>query len=223
MNEVDPIRVMIVDDHPIVQDGLKMVVSMSPGLSLVGQASSGEEAVSLCAAASSATRPDVILMDLIMPGMGGIEAIRRIRQAHPAIQIVALTSFAEPEQVQQALKAGAIGYLLKNVKAATLREAVRSACARRTVMAPEATEALVQAMNTRGAETNELSEREMEILKLVADGLTNAGIGERLYIAESTARFHVSNILLKLGASNRTEAVKIALERRLIKPPEKRS
>jgi NarL family two-component system response regulator LiaR len=222
MSEGTAIRVLIVDDHPVVQDGLKLVVSMSPGLQLVGLTSNGEEAVELCAKLSPANLPDVILMDLLMPGMGGIEAIRRIRQAHPSVQIVALTSFAEPEQVQQALKAGAIGYLLKNVKAAALREAVRSAYARRSVMAPEATEALVQAINSNDGAQTDLSERELEILRLVAEGLTNAEIGQRLFIAESTSRFHVSNVLLKLGASNRTQAVKIALERNLIKSPSKK-
>jgi NarL family two-component system response regulator LiaR len=222
MSEGTAIRVLIVDDHPVVQDGLKLVVSMSPGLTLVGLASNGEEAVELCARAPAASLPDVILMDLLMPGMGGIEAIRRIRQARPSIQIVALTSFAEPDQVQQALKAGAIGYLLKNVKATALREAVRSAHAKRSVMAPEAMEALVQTINDRDEEQSDLSERELEILRLVAEGLTNAEIGQRLFIAESTSRFHVSNVLLKLGASNRTQAVRIALERNLIKSPSKR-
>ena len=204
------IRVMVVDDHPMVQDGLRHFISLSSGLEYVGQAQSGEEAVSLC----EALKPDVVLMDLIMPGIGGIEAIRRIRQRDTNIQFVALTSFADPELVQQALKAGAVGYVLKNVRMTELTDVIRSAQARRRVLAPEATEALVQAMDM--AEQDDLSERELEILKLVAEGLTNTEIANRLWIAESTVRFHLGNIFSKLGARNRMEAVKVATARRLI-------
>jgi NarL family two-component system response regulator LiaR len=179
-------------------------------LEYVGQAQSGEEAVSLC----EVLKPDVVLMDLVMPGIGGIEAIRRIRQQDTNIQCVALTSFADPELVQQALKAGAVGYVLKNVQMTELTDVIRSAQARRRVLAPEATEALVQAMDM--AAQDDLSERELEILKLVAEGLTNTEIAHRLWIAESTVRFHLGNIFSKLNARNRMEAVKVATARRLI-------
>ena len=204
------IRVMVVDDHPMVQDGLRHYISLSSGLEYVGQAKSGEEAIALC----EALKPDVVLMDLIMPGIGGIEAIRRIRQQDTNIQFVALTSFADPELVRQALKAGAVGYMLKNVGMNELTDAIRSAQARRRVLAPEATEALIQAMDM--AEQDDLSERELEILKLVAEGLTNTEIANRLWIAEPTVRFHLGNIFSKLGARNRMEAVKVATARRLI-------
>jgi NarL family two-component system response regulator LiaR len=198
----------------MVQDGLQMFISLSAGLECVGKANSGEEGLAFC----DKLKPDVVLMDLVMPGMGGIAATEAIRQRYPAIQVLALTSFAEPDQVQQALEADAIGYVLKNVRAATLAEAIRSAHDRRSVMAPEATEALVQAVSRREPLVEELSERELKILGLVAEGCTNVAIAHRLHIAESTARFHVSNILAKLSAHNRAEAVRIAIARGLIKP-----
>lgn len=206
------IRVLLVDDHPMVQDGLRHFIMLSSGLECVGQAQTGEEAITLC----EQLKPDVVLMDLIMPGIGGIEAIRRIRQRDGNIQCVALTSFADPELVHQALKAGAVGYVLKNVRIGELTDAIRSAQARRRVLAPEATEALVQAMEKAESGEEDLSDRELEILKLVAEGLTNAEIAKRLWIAESTVRFHLSNVFSKLDARNRVEAVKLATARRLI-------
>lgn len=214
MREPNRIRVLIVDDHPMVQDGLELFISLSAGLTCVGKASSGEEALSRC----GELQPDVVLMDIVMPGMGGIAATEAIRQRFSNIQVLALTSFAEPDLVQQALKAGAIGYVLKNVRSTTLADAIRSAYERRSVMAPEATEALVEAVSRREPLVEELSERELGILILVADGHTNTAIGQRLHIAESTARFHVSNILSKLGAHNRAEAVRLAIARGLIDP-----
>jgi NarL family two-component system response regulator LiaR len=151
--------------------------------------------------------------------MGGIEATRAIRNRYSSVQIIALTSFAEPDLVQQVLKAGAIGYVLKNVRAETLADAIRAAHDRRRVLAPEATEALVQAVQREDTGAEELSAREIAVLSLVADGLTNTEIAARLWIAESTARFHVSNILSKLGAHNRAEAVRLAIEHKLITPP----
>jgi NarL family two-component system response regulator LiaR len=206
------IKVLIVDDHPMVQDGLRLFINMSPGLECAGQAQSGEEAIRMC----QQLKPDVILMDLVMPGMGGIQAIKKIRQATPAAQIVALTSFTAPELVQQALAAGAVGYVLKNVRAAELADAIRAAYNRQRVLAPEATEALVQAMQMEGYEEANLSDREIDVLRLVAESLTNIEISTRLWIAESTVRYHVSNIFSKLGARNRAEAVRMAVAPRLI-------
>lgn len=212
MSQEQRIRVMVVDDHPIVQDGLRLLLSLSAGLEWVGQAQSGEEAILLCAA----LQPDVVLMDLLMPGMGGIEAIKAIRRQRTGVQLVALTSFAEPDLVQQALKAGAISYVLKNVQAAELAEAIRAAHGRRSVMAPEATAALVQAMQHSDLDIEELSERELAVLCLIAEGLTNSQIGDQLSIADSTVRFHIGHVFLKLGARNRAEAVRIAIEAKLI-------
>ena len=207
-----PIQVMIVDDHPMVRDGLKVFLSVSPGMECSGEASSGEEALDLC----RAVKPDVVLMDLLMPGMGGVAAIQAIRQRLPQVRIIALTSFAEPDLVQQAIRAGAVGYLLKNMTMGDLAEAIRAAYAGRSVMAPEATAAMMQALSQPAGESIDLTERERQILSLMVDGLSNQEIAYRLVISESTARFHVSNILAKLGVNNRTMAVRTAIQLKLV-------
>ena len=207
-----PIQVMIVDDHPMVRDGLKVFLSVSPGMECSGEASSGEEALELC----RAVKPDVVLMDLLMPGMGGVAAIQAIRQRLPQVRIIALTSFAEPDLVQQAIRAGAVGYLLKNMTMGDLAEAIRAAYAGRSVMAPEATAAMMQALSQPAGESIDLTERERQILSLMVDGLSNQEIAYRLVISESTARFHVSNVLMKLGVNNRTAAVRTAIQLKLL-------
>ncbi len=212
MTSPSPIRVLIVDDHPMVRDGLRLFISLTGDMECVGQAQSGEEAIAMAAA----LKPNVVLMDLVMPGMGGIQAIKAIHQRHDDIEVVALTSFAEPDLVKQALKAGAIGYVLKNVQSAGLADAIRAANAHRRVLAPEATEALVRSLDADDSPLEALSDRELEILEMIAEGMTNKAIASRLSITESTARFHTGNILSKLGAQNRAEAVKLALKYHLI-------
>ena len=212
MAQQKPIQVMIVDDHPMVRDGLKVFLSVSPGMECSGEASSGEEALDLC----GAVKPDVVLMDLLMPGMGGVAAIQAIRQRLPQVRIIALTSFAEPDLVQQAIRAGAVGYLLKNMTMGDLAEAIRAAYAGRSVMAPEATAAMMQALSQPAGEIIDLTERERQILSLMVDGLSNQEIAYRLVISESTARFHVSNVLMKLGVNNRTAAVRTAIQLKLL-------
>ena len=212
MAQQKPIQVMIVDDHPMVRDGLKVFLSVSPGMECSGEASSGEEALDLC----RAVRPDVVLMDLLMPGMGGVAAIQAIRQRLPQVRIIALTSFAEPDLVQQAIRAGAVGYLLKNMTMGDLAEAIRAAYAGRPVMAPEATAAMMQALSQPAVESIDLTERERQILSLMVDGLSNQEIAYRLVVSELTARFHVSNILMKLGVNNRTAAVRTAIQLKLL-------
>jgi NarL family two-component system response regulator LiaR len=207
-----PIRVMIVDDHPMVRDGLKLFLSLSPEMICVGEAESGAEAVSLCPQA----QPDVILMDMMMPDMDGATATQTIRRRFPTVQVIALTSFEDPALVQRAIQAGAIGYVLKNVPMDKLAEAIRAAYAGRPTMAPEATRALMQTVTQTPLLGHDLTEREREILALLAKGLTNPEIAARLTISESTTRFHVSNILSKLNAANRTEAARLALERKLV-------
>jgi two-component system, NarL family, response regulator LiaR len=207
-----PIQVMIVDDHPMVRDGLKVFLSVSPGMECSGEASSGEEALELC----RAVKPDVVLMDLLMPGMGGVAAIQAIRQHLPHVRIIALTSFAEQDLVHQAIRAGAAGYLLKNVTMDDLAEAIRAAYAGRPVMAPEATAAMMQALSQPAVESIDLTERERQILSLMVDGLSNQEIAYRLVVSESTARFHVSNVLMKLGVNNRTAAVRTAIQLKLL-------
>lgn len=213
-----PIRVMIVDDQYIVRSGLATFVSVHPELVLVAEAQDGAEAVRL----ANATQPDVILMDLIMPRLNGVEATRAILQEHPQIKVLALTSFKEKELVQGVLRAGASGYLLKDVTASELAEAVRSVYAGRTALAPEAMQALIEPrledqLPPLGAD---LTEREHEVLAWMVKGLSNPQIADRLILSLSTVKFHVSSILAKLQAATRSEAVRLALQHKLVSEDE---
>ncbi len=206
------IRVMLVDDHAVVRSGLSAFLMVYPDLELVGEAESGEEAV----ARASLLQPDVILMDLVMPGMDGVATTRLIRQKNPNIQIVALTSFKEENLVQGALQAGAIGYMLKNVTASELANAIRSAYARRMTLSSEAAQALVQSTSQTVPGSDSLTDREREVLRLMVDGLNNAEIAEKLVVSPSTVKFHIANIFTKLGVDNRVAAVSLALQRKLV-------
>lgn len=212
MNEQTPTRVMIVDDHGMVRKGLMAYLKNRSDILVVGEARDGREAVNLC----EQFQPKVILMDLLMPEMGGVEATRVIHQRWPQIQIIALTSFQEKELVQDALRAGAIGYLLKNITGDELAKAIRAASAGLPTVAPEVTQSIIMESQNSQPE-RELTNREREVLALMVEGLTNPKIAERLFITRSTARAHVSNILSKLGVSNRSEAVVLALRERLVR------
>jgi NarL family two-component system response regulator LiaR len=213
MTDRRPIRVMIVDDHAMVRRGLGAFLKVHADLELVGEATDGPEALRVC----DQVKPDVILMDLVMPAMGGPATTKAIRDKCPHVQVIALTSFQEKELVREALEAGAISYLLKNVSADELAQAIRAAYAGRSTLAPEALQVLVQSANEPMAPQYDLTPREQEVLALLVEGLSNPQIAERLVVTRSTAKAHVSNILSKLGVSNRAEAIRVALEERLIK------
>ena len=211
MSKSDAIRVMIVDDHDMVRRGLTAFLKAKTDLELVGEARNGKEALKVC----EQVQPDVILMDLVMPEMSGAEATKSIREGCPEVQVIALTSFEDKELVREALQAGAISYLLKNVSANELAEAIRGAHAGRPTLAPEAAQALIQTAGEGPTPGHDLTEREREVLALIVEGLTNPQIGERLVVSRSTAKAHVSNILSKLGVSNRAEAIAMALQHKL--------
>jgi len=212
MNQSDPVRVLLVDDHAVVRSGLSAFLMAFDDLELIAEASSGDEAVAMC----NRFHPDVVLMDLKMPGMSGAEATRRIRQHWSDIQVVALTSFKEKELVEDAMEAGAIGYLLKNVSADELAEAIRAAHSGQPTLAPEAAQALIQSARRKPKIGFDLTDREREVLELMTEGMSNPDIAEELMVSRSTVKFHVSNILSKLSADSRTEAVAVALQHDLV-------
>ena len=214
MRESTPIRVMLVDDHDMVRRGLSAFLQVKPDLELVGEARDGQEALMVC----QRTQPDVVLMDLVMPRMTGVEATRNIRERWPAVQVIALTSFEEKDLVREVLRAGAISYLLKNVSVDELAAAIRAAYAGRSTLAPEAVQALVRPESGEPAIGSDLTERELEVLALLVEGLSNPEIAERLYVSRATAKAHVSHILAKLEVSNRAEAVAVALQHGLVNP-----
>ncbi len=205
------IRVMLVDDHAVVRSGLSKFLKVNKDLQLVGEASDGEEAIQLV----SLHKPDVILMDLMMPGVDGVAATREIHKKHPEIKIIALTSFSDQNMVQGALQAGAIGYLQKNVTAAELANAIRSANAGRMTLSPEAAQALAASAAQPQIPGNQLTDRERDVLRCMVSGRNNQEIADELVISLGTVKFHVSNIFQKLGVDSRVEAVKLAIEQKL--------
>jgi NarL family two-component system response regulator LiaR len=205
--------VLVVDDHKVVRNGLRTFLAVHDDLEMVGEAGNGEEAVERCAA----LHPDVVLMDMKMPVMDGPDAIERILAENPGIRIIALTSFDDETFAQRAMDAGATGYLFKDVDEDDLISAIRLANQGTGVVAPEAMQALVRrAQNEDDTYAVKLTDREHETLGLVARGLTNPQIADKLVVSISTVNFHVHNVLDKLGAKTRTEAVVIALREGLI-------
>jgi NarL family two-component system response regulator LiaR len=211
MTDEPRIKVMLVDDHAVVRSGLSTFLSVIPDLELIGEAENGNEAVLRC----GLLHPDVILMDLMMPGTDGVTATRLIHEKYPAVHIIALTSFPEDDLVQKALQAGATGYLMKNVSARELADAIRAAHKGKMTLSPEAAQALAHATANQ-AEKAELTDREREVLKLMVEGLNNTEIADRLVVSLSTVKYHISNILSKMQVDNRVAAVTLALQKKWV-------
>jgi NarL family two-component system response regulator LiaR len=212
MTESLPIRVMIVDDHLLVRDGLNLLLSTFDDLEVVALAEDGQQAVDLC----PQVNPDVILMDIVMPNVDGPTATARIRAAFPEVRVIALTSFMEEDLIQRAVGTGATGYLLKNVSAGQLADAIRAANQGRSTYDPAAVEVLVQSATQPPPLGHDLTDREREVLALLVQGKTNKEIARELTLSPATVRAYVSNILSKLGAGNRTKAVSLALQHNLL-------
>ena len=207
-----PIRVVLVDDHTMVRKGLALFLKAFDDLELAGEAENGAAAIQLC----GEILPDVVLMDMVMPDMDGVSATRAICQQFPQVQVIALTSFKEGDLVNNALEAGAIGYLLKDVSADELARAIRAAHSGRATLSPEAAQALVQTANQPPDPGLDLTDREREVLALMVEGLNNTQIAGKLTVSPSTVKSHVSNILSKFGVASRTEAVTLALRHGLV-------
>lgn len=210
-----PIRLMIVDDHWVVREGLRMYLGRDPAFELVGEAEDGQQAVRLAAE----QHPDVILMDLLMPVMDGIAAIQAIRRDVPGAEVVALTSVLDDEQVVAAVRAGAIGYVLKDARGLELKEAIRAAADGRVHLAPEAAARLLREVRTP-ERPERLTERETDVLRLISVGLSNKEVARRLSIGEGTVKTHVSSVLNKLGLQSRTQAALHAVRLGLVRPDE---
>ncbi len=212
MNASQTIQVMLVDDHNVVRSGLATFLKAYDDLELVGEARNGLEAFNLC----QKKKPDVILMDLMMPEMDGIAATRAILADYPEIRIIAMTSFEEEELVQGVLSAGAMGYLLKNVTADDLAKAIRDAVSGRSTLSPEAATALIHATRPTKQPSFDLTEREREVLNLVVQGHSNQQIADALVISVATVKAHISSILSKLEVSSRSEAIAYAIKHKIV-------
>ncbi len=206
-----PIRILLVDDHDMVRRGLAVFLMAFDDFELVGEAGNGQEAFERCAQ----LRPDVILMDLMMPVVDGVTAIRRIREAFPATQVIALTSFSEEKLVEDAMQAGVIGYLFKNATVDELAAAIRAARVGLPTLAPEATRVLIRRAVQPSAPGYDLTDRERAVLQLLVEGRSNPEIADRLSVSRSTVKTHVSHILEKLGVGSRLEAVTLAIRHKL--------
>ncbi|MCS6872177.1 MAG: response regulator transcription factor [Anaerolineae bacterium] len=212
MSERKSIRVVIIDDHEMVRRGLSLFLRGFADMQVVGEAANGAEAIQVC----EEQKPDVVLMDIVMPEMNGIEATRLLRERFPEIAIVALSSASDTRSVTTTMQAGATSYLLKNVSDDQLANAIRAAQRGQRTLSPEATQALINAATRPPEPDFRLTEREREVLALLSEGLNNQEIAERLFISRSTVKYHISSILAKLGVSNRAEAVSLALKHSLV-------
>lgn len=213
---IDKISLMITDDHALVRQGIRAFLELQPDLNVIGEAGSGEEAVRMAAELV----PDVVLMDLVMPGIGGVEATRQVKQVSPHSQIIVLTSYHEDEYIFPALRAGALSYVLKDVGPDELADTVRKAARGESVLHPRVASRVVEELRGTRRDTpnlfTDLSDRELDVLRLIADGLSNAEIAGKLIISEKTVKGHVSNILGKLHMLDRTQAAVYAWQQGLV-------
>jgi NarL family two-component system response regulator LiaR len=212
MSEQASINVLIVDDHPILRHGIKTMLFTFDDIVVVGEAGNGTETLARC----QETNPDVILMDVVMPGKNGVETTRDVLKRCPQVKIIMLTSFPNQVLVQEALEAGAVGFLLKDAPIDTLGDAIRSAHAGHSTLAPEATKALIQARISSPKLGHDLSPREKEVLALIVEGLTNEAIADRLVISVNTVRKHVSACMSKLEATNRAQVAAQAVRHQIV-------
>jgi two-component system, NarL family, response regulator LiaR len=212
---MESITVMLIDDHRVVRQGLRDFLELQDDIEVVGEASSGEEGVQL----ARELLPEVVLMDLVMPGIDGVEATRRLKAASPSSKVIVLTSFADDDKVFPAIKAGAISYLLKDISPEDLAHAIRAAQRNEAVLHPEVAAKLMQEFSTpraNEAPVEQLTPREMDVLRLIAKGKSNREIADTLIVSEKTVKSHVSNILSKLHLADRTQAAIYALRQRLV-------
>jgi NarL family two-component system response regulator LiaR len=212
----DKISLLITDDHALVRQGIRAFLELQPDLTVIGEADSGEAAVRMAAELA----PDVVLMDLVMPGIGGVEATRQVKQVSPHSQIIVLTSYHEDEYIFPALRAGALSYVLKDIGPDELADTVRKAARGESMLHPRVASRVVQELRGARRDTpnlfTDLSDRELEVLRLIADGLSNAEIASKLVISEKTVKGHVSNILGKLHMMDRTQAAVLAWQQGLV-------
>jgi DNA-binding NarL/FixJ family response regulator len=211
----DPIRVLVVDDHAVVREGLRTFLELQDGIEVTGEASDGEEAVE----AAARLRPDVVLMDLVMPRLDGVAAMRVLRERVPRARVIVLTSFLDDDKLLPALRAGAAGYLLKNAEPQELARAVRAAHAGEALLDPVVAARLVEALAVRDDEPlDRLTPREREVLQLIGRGFPNKRIARQLEVSEKTVKTHVGHVLAKLGVTDRTQAAIVAVRAGLIDP-----
>ena len=208
----EPIRVLVVDDHAVVREGLRTFLELQDGLAVAGEAANGEEAIDL----AERLRPDVVLMDLVMPELDGLGAMRAIRDRVPSARVIVLTSFADDDRLLPALRAGAAGYLLKNAQPHELARAVRAAHAGEALLDPSVAARLVEALGGEQEPLDRLTPREREVLKLIGRGLPNKLIARELEVSEKTVKTHVGHVLAKLGVSDRTQAALVAVRAGLV-------
>jgi len=215
MTEKKIIKVIVVDDHPLVRHGIKTVFEASDDIEMIAEAENGKDAIEICAK----FKPDVVIMDMVMPILDGVEATRELVKRFPDIKVIALTSFNDKDLIKKSLKAGAVSFILKNISGAKLVKTIKDVYKGKFVLSSNATKIMLSELREKSDDNIKLTKREKEILTLVVEGLSNKEIAKRLFLSNSTIQFHVSNILSKLGVSKRTEAAYLALKQKLVELP----